>query len=438
MTDLAAHVAAAVTRLAPDATRALVAVSGGPDSVALLEALVASRQAHHLTLVVAHVDHGIHPESAGVAAAVTARAARHGLACRVVALALGADATETEARAARRAALRVLAGEVGAEVILLGHHADDQAETILMRVLRGSGPAGLAGMAARHGRWVRPMLRLPRAAIRAWLVALGEAGWDDPSNADPRHLRSWLRTAILPQLAGRLPDVGPRLRETGRQAATYRMAWSAVLDELPALALTVEAGRISVAAPPVRGYPSALRDAVLTALGRRAGVLLGRRRLAAIDRLLAQDHGVIRVAPTVQAELAGGRLALVKDADVPVDPVPLPDAGRLEVGGAGFVVTPGCGAPMARVGWVTAVDRTPLVVRWWQPGDRIRPLGGTGHRLVATLLKEAGVPPTRRRRWPVVATADGATIVWVPGICRAATHEPLTEAEARRVECDLA
>jgi tRNA(Ile)-lysidine synthase len=79
-----------------------------------------------------------------------------------------------------------------------------------------------------------------------------------------------------------------------------------------------------------------------------------------------------------------------------------------------------------------------MLIRGWQPGDRIRPLGGAGHRAVATLLKEAGVPPTRRRSWPVVTTADGATIVWVPGICRAATHEPVTEAEARRVECDLA
>lgn len=435
MTDLAAHVAAAVARLAPDATRALVAVSGGPDSVALLEALVATRR---LDLVVAHVDHGIHPDSAMIAAQVTTRAARHNLPCRVVSLALGADASETEAREARRAALRALATEVGAEIILLAHHADDQAETVLMRLLRGSGPAGLAGMPARQGPWVRPMLEVSRATIGAWLVARGETAWDDPANVDPRHLRSWLRTEILPRLAARLPDVGVRLRDAGRQAAADRTAWAEALGHLPALAMAVEGGRISVAAPPLRGYPSALRHALVAALGRRAGVPLGRRRLAAIDRLLTQEHGVIRVAPALQAELAGGRFALVQDAGVPADPVPLPDAGRLEVGGVGFVVSPGVTEPLVRAGWVTTLDQTPMLVRGWQPGDRIRPLGGTGHRLVATLFKEAGIPPMRRRTWPVVTTADGATIVWVPGICRAATHEPLTEAEARRVECDLA
>jgi tRNA(Ile)-lysidine synthetase-like protein len=438
VTELAAHVAAALARLAPDATRAVVAVSGGPDSVTLLEVLVATRAVHGVDLVVANVDHGIHPESGAVAAQVADRAARHRLPCRVVRLALGTEASETEARTARRAALRSLATELGAEVIVVAHHADDQAETVLMRLLRGSGPAGLAGMAARHGPWVRPMLAVSRAEIARWLADRGETAWDDPANVDPRHLRSWLRGEILPRVAERLPDVRGRLREAGRQAAGDRAGWAAALEHLPGLALAVEPGRISVAAPPVRGYPSALRHAVLTALGRRAGVPLGRRRLAAIDRLLGQDHGVIRVAPAVQAELARGRLALVKDVGPPADPVPLPDAGRLEVGGVGFVVSPGVAGPIERRGWATTLDGTPMVVRGWQAGDRIRPLGGTGHRLVATLLKEAGVPSTRRRTWPVVTTADGATIVWVPGICRATAHEPLTEAEARRVECDLA
>ena len=130
---------------------ALVAVSGGPDSVALLDLLVQSHDAHGLDLIVAHLDHGIHPESARVAEQVRALAESYQLPIHVGQLALGPEAGETEARAERYAWLETLRSRLGAGVIFTAHHADDQVETVLMRVLGGSGPAGLAGMAAVHG-----------------------------------------------------------------------------------------------------------------------------------------------------------------------------------------------------------------------------------------------------------------------------------------------
>src|SRR5262245_13707442 len=118
---------------------ALVAVSGGPDSLALLDLLVASRAEHHLALVVAHADHGIHPDSARVAAAVQSLAERYNLSFELGRLGLGSGAGETAARTARYAWLERTRRRVGADLVFIAHHADDQIETVLMRALRGSG-----------------------------------------------------------------------------------------------------------------------------------------------------------------------------------------------------------------------------------------------------------------------------------------------------------
>jgi tRNA(Ile)-lysidine synthase len=122
--------------------RVLVAVSGGPDSVALLDLLCRTRNVHELEPVVGHVDHGIHPDSAAVARQVTALAAELGLPCHLEAVALGSAAGETDAREARYRLLFALADRLGIGPVVTAHHADDQLETILLRVLGGSGPAG--------------------------------------------------------------------------------------------------------------------------------------------------------------------------------------------------------------------------------------------------------------------------------------------------------
>ena len=126
-------------------------VSGGADSVALLRLLIALAPRLRLGLVVAHFDHGIHPASGRVAEAVRALAASYRLACEEGRGELGAAAGETLARASRYTWLETTRVRLGAAFVFTAHHADDQVETVLMRALRGSGPAGLAGMAARRG-----------------------------------------------------------------------------------------------------------------------------------------------------------------------------------------------------------------------------------------------------------------------------------------------
>ncbi|HEY8197687.1 MAG TPA: tRNA lysidine(34) synthetase TilS, partial [Gemmatimonadales bacterium] len=226
--------------------RALVAVSGGPDSVALLDLLVQTRDTHGLELVVAHLDHGIHPASARVAEQVAALAESYQLPVHIERLALGPAAGETEARAERYAWLENLRSSLGASVIFTAHHADDQIETVLMRVLGGSGPAGLAGMASVRGGVVRPLLSFHRADLLRYLENTGLHSWQDPANTDPRHLRSWLRHQLLPILRHRLPDVDSKLQRISTQAGRDRAAWDLVLDALPDLDFAAESGAISV------------------------------------------------------------------------------------------------------------------------------------------------------------------------------------------------
>lgn len=435
-------VAATLGELVPVGEAVLIAVSGGPDSLALMELLHRGAALHGRQLVVGHVDHGIHPESARVAKAVMARAASLGLPGKVATLALGPQASETTARRGRRAALAQLAKECGAGAIALAHHADDQVETILLRVLRGSGPAGLAGMEPRSGRWVRPLLGVDRATLHAWLTEQGVESWDDPANRDSRHLRSWVRHQVMPQLEARLPDVNTMIRGLGAQARSARLAWDEVLELLPELDLREEPGGLSVAAAPLRGYRSDLSRTLLGALGRRFGVQVGVRRAVAIERLLAAHRSgrSIRVDPGLEVELAGDRLILSRPAAAPPPAVELPEVGELTFGDWKVRSAVGLAGRSTRggeVGWFTS---GPLQLGTWQSGDRIRPLGGSGSRPVSVMLREAGIPRARRALWPVIrGPVDGdATILWVPGICRGNGRVPTEGKEARHLDCTLA
>ena len=422
--------------------RALVAVSGGPDSVALLDLLVRSMEVHHQELVVAHVDHGIHPESARVAGQVQALAERYQIPLHVGGLRLGPAAGETRAREERYAWLEALRLSLGAGIIFTAHHADDQIETVLMRVLAGSGPAGLAGMAQVRGPLVRPLLSFRRAELLRHLEETGLSSWLDPANTDPRHLRSWIRTQLLPVLRQRVPQVDVNLLRSSRQAGRDRSAWDALLDALPDLDLRVEAEGISVAASSVGGYDSALSHALILAAARRAGCRLGPVRLGRVLALLESGTSGAR-APLGEgwtAELSFGRLRLCR---IPAPPPP-EAAWRLEgKTGAGtwgrwsFQWSPDTVPHQQdRTGLSAWFSVSSLTVRPWLAGEKLKPLGGTGRRLVVRCFQEKRVPRSRRESWPVVAKND--EIIWIPGVCRSDIQLPCRGSEALRVDAEYA
>jgi len=190
----------------------IVACSGGPDSSALVDALSRLGPPRRLRLLVAHVDHGLRPGSAAEADHVARLAAARDLDFRALRVNVGqGPSLQDRARRARHAALGELAGSAGATAIALGHTADDQAETVLMRALGGSGARGLAAMAAREGRLARPLLRLWRGDVLAYCSALGLDWLDDPSNRDRRFLRSRVRHEVIPALEAVFPGARRRL-----------------------------------------------------------------------------------------------------------------------------------------------------------------------------------------------------------------------------------
>jgi tRNA(Ile)-lysidine synthase len=191
----------------------VVACSGGPDSTAMLDALARLAPPRALTLHVAHVDHGLRDGSDLEAAPVAAAAAERRLpfTALTVAVAPRGSSLQDRARDARLGALRQLADAVGATSIALAHTADDQAETVLMRALAGATPRALAAMAERSGPLARPLLRVWRDDVAAYCAALGLATIEDPSNSDPRFLRSRVRHELLPALEVVFPAARRRL-----------------------------------------------------------------------------------------------------------------------------------------------------------------------------------------------------------------------------------
>jgi tRNA(Ile)-lysidine synthase len=419
---------------------ALVAVSGGLDSVVLLDLLDRAADPR-FDLVVAHADHGIHPDSASVAAGVAALAAERGLPSEIGRLGLGPEAGETSARAARYAWLQDLRGRLDARVIFIAHHADDQAETVLMRALEGSGLGGLSGMRAVSGSLIRPLLRFRRAELAAYARERGLPVWVDPANSDPAHLRSWIRCDLLPSIRRRLPQVDTRLRRLGAHAARDREAWDRALDLLPGLDPRVEAGGISVAAAPLGAYDSALAQTVVIAAARRAGFPIGSGRASRVLRLATSGISgrEVPLGGGWRAELAFDRLRIVRSNERHAAEA-WTLAGRSGEGRWGEwriswrpEAAPERQERAARTAWFSP---DALVVRSWTAGDKVRPLAGAGRRLVVRCFQDARVPRRNRADWPVLAAPD--LVVWIPGVCRSDALLPPAGAESLRVDVEHA
>lgn len=425
-------------RLFPESGLALVAVSGGPDSTVLLDLLADAREALGIGLAVGHVDHGIHPASGAVARDVAAQAARYGVPCHTVRLELGASASETDARRARYRALRDLQRDLSARYLVTGHHADDQIETVLYRVLKGSGVAGLAGIPAKGpGGLVRPLLPFTRRELEEWARRRALPVHADPANADTRHDRSWVRHVLLPELRSRLADVDDRLLEVAADATRHRRAWSAILRVLPDLIVARGDAWIEVARPALQGYDKTLSEALLRAAARDVGCRVGPRRAA---RLLTFSlHGrsgrSLDLGEGWRAELVFERVRIVPASEQQAL------VSRWEVRGDEGTVRVGtwqlrwqldAAGRVERRSLVTWVPAHQLAIRAWVPGDRMAPLGGIGRRKVRRLLMEARIPFRERRTYPLLVLGD--EILWIPGVCRSAVAVPDPGARALRLE----
>lgn len=435
----------------------LVAVSGGPDSVALLRCLSELASEWGLDLAVGHVNHQLRGEESDQDEAfVVDLAHRLGVpfAARRVdvrgrAAACG-ESVEMAARELRWAALKEMACEQGASRVALGHTADDQAETILLNVARGTGVRGLRGMlpATREGR-VRPLLGVRRREIIEYLDVLEQPYRTDRSNQSPMAGRNRVRSRLLPVWAG--AGLGDPVEALERLAERMRLedealAWAA--DQFLAESRTegegVEGQECRIALERVAGLPEAVGMLVLRrACERVSGGLhgLSLAQVREIWRMVssARVHARVDLPMGVRAGIEPGEVRIERLPQIgapapglcePVPRVRLNVPGRTCVHALGVVFETALGPARVPVREVRAGHTTWLragavteswSVRPWQAGDRVRPVGLGGHsKKLKKLFQERRIPLAERSRYPVVVDAADRP-VWVPGL--ATDHE---------------
>jgi tRNA(Ile)-lysidine synthase len=271
----------------------VLGLSGGADSVALLDVLVSLAGRHRYRVVAAHLDHGLRPDSAGDAAFCRRLCQRQGVPLHTGSADVAARARreggglEQAARRERYRFLHRVRRETHAAAIAVAHTRDDQAETLLMRLLRGAGATGLGGMRPRSGRLIRPLLGVSREEVLAHLRERGLDWREDSSNADLRHLRNRVRLELLPYLEARFnPALRAGLARTAGlladEAAHLREQADALLERIARIE-----GRTIVLDPAGLGSapPAVARVAVRQALRRAGG--LARVRAVHVDRILS-------------------------------------------------------------------------------------------------------------------------------------------------------
>ena len=437
----------------PPGSTVLVAVSGGPDSLALLHVLWAEGAAHGLTgVTAAHLDHTFRgAESAAEAAWVAAWCAERGIACEVGTADVAARAKakrvskQEAARAVRYAFLEEAAARLGADWIAAGHTRDDQSETVLMNVLRGTGTDGLAGIPAKSGRVVRPLLDVSRAEVEAYCAAQGLEPRRDPSNFDSKaYTRNKVRLELLPQLAREynpaVADALVRLSQiAGRDSDYLGQQAAAELAQVTAsrAANAVMLRRAKLAALHPAMQRRVLRRALAEVRGTDAGVTFEHIEAVcrAIENTAGSPFGLTLPAPSCRMTVRSTGVLIVREAQEPLvsgveAPLAVPGTAMLP-GGSGAVRARWEDGP-ASVGLdAEAVDLLGLHLRCWRTGDKIDPAGmGGRHKKLSDIFTDAKVPRLLRHKIPLVADRRG--LLWVPGLCLS-ERARLTRTTGRRL-----
>lgn len=315
-------VRAALEPLAAGST-VVVALSGGADSLALAAAAAFEAPKLGLTAVAVTVDHGLQEGSADAASGAAAHAGQLGLDARIVRAVVDAGGgPEAAAREARYEALREAASALHAVAILTGHTLDDQAETVLLGLARGSGAASLQGMAAAGDlggvALLRPLLEVRRATTRAACAPEGLDPWDDPHNADPRFARVRVRQTVLPVLEAELgPGIADALARTAAQLREDAEAFDEMIDEtIEDIVEHVEAG-ISVSAGALAANPAALRHRIIRhVVASEFHQSLTRAQTLEVARLVTDWSGQGPIdLPGCRARRVGGRVEFTANHD---------------------------------------------------------------------------------------------------------------------------
>ena len=386
-----------------------VAFSGGPDSTALLHALTQMPEARARGLRALHVDHGLHADSVEWAKRCADFCKSIDVPLTTLRVQVDHASGEGLEAAARRARYAAFAENLDAgEWLVLGHHRDDQVETVLLKLLRGAGPEGLGGMRTlrpfAHGFLWRPLLEMPRESLRKYLSENGLPCIDDPANADPRFARNVLRREILPRMAVHWPHAQASILHSARLC---RVAADYIdCDAQTALAsLRRESDTLDAA-----GWlklPDALRAPVLDAWLHARGFAhppdASRVELERQAAGAASDSAPTIAWANTEIRIWDGRL----HATPPL--AALPENWQSQWDGAPLALPDDCGTLLMETKQHQAdgahFDR-PLRVRLRQGGERIKPAGNPHTRELRDLFQQARVPPWLRVRCPLIYEND--------------------------------
>jgi tRNA(Ile)-lysidine synthase len=408
--------------LSPD-TPLIIAFSGGLDSCVLLYALSRLREPAGLTLRAVHVDHGLHVHSADWARHAQQTCDRLNIPCSVERVHVARVREHGLEDAARRARYAALARHVGqGEVLLTAHQADDQAETVMLQLLRGTGVQGLAAMPAimpfHAGRLARPLLGFTREQLAAY-ARQEQLSWiDDSSNEDLRLSRNYLRHSVFPLLEARWPEASRRIARSAGMAAEA----AELLDDLAQSDWSdcrgAEAATLSVSA--LQRLSPARRRNLIRAWLRRQGYLAP--AAMHLDQVVAQ---VMKEPRSKQAVIhwPGIEVCRYRDELMALKPRVAPDSGLricwdppndLEIPGVGLLRVErsrGDGLSQARIA------QAPLSVGLRQGGEVCRLPGRAHHHKLKKLLQEAGIPPWERKRLPLVYVNDELAAIGDRWVC---------------------
>ncbi len=406
-----------------------VAVSGGPDSVCLLHLLAGLAAKLNLALAVAHLNHNLRgKESDGDERFVAELAHRLALPFHRASADLSSPPgnLEQQARRARRAFFANLRSRGLADRIALGHTLDDQAETVLFRLIRGTGPSGLAGiLPVTSEGMIRPLIQSTRADVLDYLRSHEIAWREDSSNRDPRFARNRIRHSLMPELEAHWnPQIRANLSHLADVAYEEERFWGARIAKLAAERLVRRAGGVEFLVDGLAGLPRAasrrlVRHAIQLAKGDLRRVEYGHieRVLELCDR--REGEGAVQI-PGLVASRSFEWLRIAPPAlDFPPLGValtvpgefPWPDGGsciHLEIQDKNEVGRPYGTLKTAELD-LSRIPQ-PLELRGWKPGDHYQPLGQSRERKLTELFQRARVPSWRRPFWPIVTGGD--KILW--------------------------
>ena len=404
----------------------ILAVSGGLDSMVLLDA--ASRALPDAVTAVATFDHASGPHARVATDFVRREAERRGLRT-LVGRAHRAEQTEAGWRAARWDFLRETARDEGARVAT-AHSADDHVETVCMRILRGSGARGLAGLHARSGV-LRPLLDFSRGDLTGYAAAAGVEYLEDPTNSSVAFFRNRVRRDLLPAIARVQPEFANEMRRLSGEAAVVRNTLDGIAEMLstrsPRGGIEIELAILGEMGP--KGLA-----ALAPALAARAGVVLDRRGTTRLSEFILSGRTGARIQLSGAAEVVRSRDRIaIRRTVIPVAPGSVAALSNATVIGRWRLRRVEDVDPNDLWAAPLPADQA-LTVRGWRAGDRMRAAGSRAARRVKRFFSDAGIPGPERAGWPVVLV-DGE-IVWIPGVRRSDAATDRSGRPVLRYRCE--